>query len=282
MLASMIDSILESLSTEFATVVPLAVLFGVLAYLVKRDALIEDVRRARPEIVTNLMLLLLNAVVVVPLVAIPLVTGQSLLPRPAALVGFWEAMPAVLPILAAIVLMEFAAYWRHRLEHVRALWLFHATHHADEAMNWLSVRRKHPVGEVLSLVIDTLPVLLLGLPFWAIGVGLLIRSWWGYFIHADVPWTLGVFGKVFISPAAHRLHHIRDEELMGSNYGNMLTLWDRLFGTYVDPAPYVNCETGIAEGTRDAWGELVRPFEARYWRPARAAEALAGPASEAP
>jgi sterol desaturase/sphingolipid hydroxylase (fatty acid hydroxylase superfamily) len=262
----MIDSILESLRTEFATVVPLAVLFGVLAYLIKRDTLIEDVRRARPEIVTNLLLLLLNAVVVVPLVAIPLVTGQSLLPRPAVLVGFWEALPAVLPILAAIVLMEFAAYWRHRLEHVRALWLFHATHHADEAMNWLSVRRKHPVGEVLSLVIDTLLVIMLGLPFWAIGVGLLIRSWWGYFIHADVPWTLGVFGKVFISPAAHRLHHIRDEELMGSNYGNMLTLWDRLFGTYVDPAPYVNCATGIAEGTRDAWGELVRPFEARYWK----------------
>lgn len=264
--APMIDSILESLRTEFATVVPLAVLFGVLAYLIKRDTLIEDVRRARPEIVTNLLLLLLNAVVVVPLVAIPLVTGQSLLPRPAVLVGFWEALPAVLPILAAIVLMEFAAYWRHRLEHVRALWLFHATHHADEAMNWLSVRRKHPVGEVLSLVIDTLLVIMLGLPLWAIGVGLLIRSWWGYFIHADVPWTLGVFGKVFISPAAHRLHHIRDEELMGSNYGNMLTLWDRLFGTYVDPAPYVNCATGIAEGTRDAWGELVRPFEARYWK----------------
>ena len=79
--APMIDSILESLRTEFATVVPLAVLFGVLAYLIKRDALIEDFRRARPEIVTNLMLLLLNAVVVVPLVAIPLVTGQSLCPR---------------------------------------------------------------------------------------------------------------------------------------------------------------------------------------------------------
>jgi sterol desaturase/sphingolipid hydroxylase (fatty acid hydroxylase superfamily) len=78
--------------------------------------------------------------------------------------------------------------------------------------------------------------------------------------------ALGISGKVFISPAAHRLHHIRDEELMGSNYGNMLTLWDKVFGTYVDPAPFVNCETGIAEGTRDALGELARPFEARYWR----------------
>lgn len=269
----MIDSILESLRTEFANVAPLAVLFGVLAYVTKRDALIAGFKRARPEIVTNIVLLLVNAVVVVPLIAVPILTGHSLLPRAGALVAFWEQVPAWISILAAIVLMEFAAYWRHRLEHIRALWPVHATHHADEAMNWLSVRRKHPLGEALALLIDNLLVILLGLPFWAIGVGLLLRSWWGYFIHADVPWTLGIFGRVFISPAAHRLHHIRDEELMGGNFGNMLTLWDKVFGTYVDPAPYVNCETGIAEGTRDALGELARPFEARYWRKAETAPA---------
>lgn len=262
----MIDSVLESLRNEFATLAPLAVLFGALAILTKRNALVAAIARARPEIVTNLVLLLVNAVVVVPLVAVPLVTGHSLIPRPSAVTAFWEAMPAAVAIVAAILLLEFAAYWRHRLEHVRVLWPVHATHHADEAMNWLSVRRKHPLGEALSAIFDTLPVVMLGLPYWAIGVALLIRGWWGYFIHADVPWTLGLLGKVFISPAAHRLHHIRDEELMGSNYGNMLTLWDKVFGTYVDPAPYVNCETGIAEGTRDAWGELARPFEARYWK----------------
>jgi len=261
-----IDSILESLRTEVADVVPLAVLFGALAYVTKRGALLAALKRARPEIVTNLVLLLVNAVVVVPLIAVPILTGHSLLPRPDGLVSFWEGLPGAIPVIAAIVLLEFAAYWRHRLEHVRVLWPVHATHHADEAMNWLSVRRKHPLGEALSAIIDTLPVVLLGLPYWAIAVALLIRGWWGYFIHADMPWTLGIFGKVLISPAAHRLHHIRDEELMGSNYGNMLTLWDRLFGTYVDPTPYVNCETGIAEGTRDALGELARPFEARYWK----------------
>jgi sterol desaturase/sphingolipid hydroxylase (fatty acid hydroxylase superfamily) len=119
-------------------------------------------------------------------------------------------------------------------------------------------------------------VLLLGLPYGAIAVAFLVRAWWGYFIHADVPWTLGPLGKVLISPAAHRLHHIRDEALMGANYGNTVTLWDKLFGTYVDPAPYLGCETGIAEGTRDFWGELVRPFEARYWK--GSAQAAAEPA----
>ncbi|MFM7377411.1 MAG: sterol desaturase family protein [Erythrobacter sp.] len=262
----MIDTMLETLRTEFANLAPLAVLFGVLAYLTKRHAVVDHLKRARPEIVTNIILLAVNALVVLPLIAVPILTGHSLLPRAEVLVRFWEGLPAAVPIIAGIAFMEFAAYWRHRLEHVPMLWPVHATHHADEAMNWLSVRRKHPFGEALALLIDYLVVILLGLPYWAIGVGLLIRSWWGYFIHADVPWTLGIFGKVFISPAAHRLHHIRDEALMGSNFGNMLTLWDKVFGTYVDPAPYVNCETGIAEGTRDAWGELARPFEARYWK----------------
>ena len=125
------------------------------------------------------------------------------------------------------------------------------------------------------LLIDSLPVLLLGFPAWSIVAAQLARSWWGYFIHSDVPWTLGPLGEILISPAAHRLHHIRDEKLMGSNYGNMLTLWDRLFGTWRDPAPHLKCATGIAEGTRGVWGELARPWEARYRR-TPAPEALEG------
>jgi sterol desaturase/sphingolipid hydroxylase (fatty acid hydroxylase superfamily) len=261
-----IESTLEILRGEVAELAPLVVLFGVLAYVTKRRAILAAVRRARGEISTTVILLLINAVIFGPLLFLPVMIGQTELPRPQVLLDVWTALPGAVSVVAAVLLTEFAAYWRHRLEHVRALWPVHATHHADEAMTWLSVRRKHPLGELLSVLIDTTPVILLGLPVWAIAVAMLIRGWWGYFIHADVPWTLGPFGKLFISPAAHRLHHIRDEALMGTNYGNMLTVWDKLFGTYLDPAPYVNCETGIAEGTRDAWGELARPFEARYWR----------------
>ncbi|MEQ5786391.1 sterol desaturase family protein [Erythrobacter sp. NFXS35] len=204
--------------------------------------------------------------VVVPLVAVPLAAFRDVIPRVPALIEFWTGLPAAVALIAAIMLIDLAAYWRHRFEHGPELWRFHATHHADEQMNWLTLRRKHPLGEFLSLLIDLIPVLLLGLPIWAIAGAALVRTGWGYFIHADVPWTLGAFGQIMISPAAHRLHHIRDETLMGANYGNTITLWDRLFGTYTDPAPYLNCETGIVEGTRDVAGELLRPFEARYRR----------------
>jgi sterol desaturase/sphingolipid hydroxylase (fatty acid hydroxylase superfamily) len=274
--ARMIDAVLEALRSTVTELVPAALIFIALAAVMKRDQLFAGFLAARREIGTNMGLLLFNGVVMMPLIAVPLTAYRSLIPREPALMEFWADLPAVAVVILAIILIDFASYWRHRFEHTPALWRVHATHHADEAMNWLTLHRKHPLGEVLSLLIDLVPVLLLGLPIWAILTAALLRAWWGYFIHADVPWTLGPVGKVIMSPAAHRLHHIRDEALMGANFGNTITLWDKLFGTWTDPAPYVNCETGIAEGTRDVAGELLRPFEARYWK--GKPEAVAEPA----
>lgn len=259
---------LEILRNTVMGLVPLAAIFAVLALATKQRAALAGWAEARREIGTNLGLLLFNKLIWVPLVAIPIFAFHDNLPQLGLFAGFWAGLPAALVVVLALVLIDLAAYWRHRLEHTRELWRIHATHHADEAMSWLTLNRKHPLGEALSLLCDLVPVLLLGVPMWAIAAAALLRSWWGYFIHADVPWTLGPIGRVLMSPAAHRLHHIRDEALMGSNYGNTITLWDRLFGTYIDPAPYKNCETGIAEGTRDVMGELLRPFEARYRRAA--------------
>jgi sterol desaturase/sphingolipid hydroxylase (fatty acid hydroxylase superfamily) len=264
----MIETALHSVTGDVKELAALGLLFGAIAFATKKEAAIDAVHRARPEIVTNLALWLTNAAVIVPLLAVPILTGTSLIPRADALVAFWAGLPGVVSVIAAILLIDFAAYWRHRVEHIKALWPIHAVHHADEAMNWLSVRRKHPLGEAFSMILDNLIVIALGLPYWAIAGALVLRAWWGYFIHADVPWTLGPVGKVLISPPAHRLHHIRDEALMGHNFGNTVVLWDWLFGTWKDPKPYVDCETGIAEGTRDFLGELARPFEARYWKKA--------------
>jgi sterol desaturase/sphingolipid hydroxylase (fatty acid hydroxylase superfamily) len=260
----MFNIALVSVTNKVTELVTMALVFVTLAILVKRGAIRDAIGRAKPEIVTNLWLWLINAAVIVPLAAVPIMTGSAIIPRAETLVNFWLGVPELLTLFATVLFIELAAYWRHRFEHARSLWPIHATHHAVEAMTWLSVRRKHPFGNVFSMVCDNLVVLALGLPFWAIVGAMILRGWWGYFIHADVPLTLGPLGKVLISPAAHRLHHIRDEARMGHNFGNMLTIWDQLFGTYRDPAPFLDCETGIAEGTRDAWGELIRPFEARY------------------
>lgn len=256
--------LLAHAQTVGATLLPVAAVFGVLALLTKGCRVIAALRRCRREAVTNAGLVVVNYVLLAPIMLVPVLAVRAVLPVPPALARIWTMVPEVAVLALAILIIEFAGYWRHRIEHQPGLWRFHATHHADEELNWLSLLRKHPVSKFMELLVDTLPVLLLGLPAWTIVGAQLIRGWWGYFIHADLPWTLGPAGSLLMSPAAHRLHHIRDETLMGSNYGNMVTLWDRLFGTWQDPAPHLGCVTGIAEGTRSLWGELARPWEARY------------------
>lgn len=276
---------LDTVLAELSEIAPIAAFFIALALILGRRRAIVGFFAARGEIATNIGLLAINVFIVIPLVAGSAAALREAMPRFALLGQFWEALPWLLTLLVAIIAIDFGAYWRHRWEHAPALWPIHATHHADEAMNWLSVRRKHPLGEMLSMFCDLLPAFLLGLPIWAIAVAAILRSWWGYFIHVDAPWTLGPLGRILISPAAHRLHHIRDEALMGSNYGNTITLWDKMFGTYVDPALYLGCETGIAEGTRGLLGEIARPFEARYWRRSggnAGGEALIGPTQNTP
>ncbi|QYJ06349.1 sterol desaturase family protein [Qipengyuania flava] len=239
--------------------------FGTLALLMKRKTIVAAMGRARDEFTTNLGLMLLNLVLIAPLFAVPEGAIRDQIVAMPALGTFWDSQNEFLVLFAAIAIADLTVYWRHRFEHHPLLWRIHATHHADTALHWLSVQRKHPLSKLLSVLVDFVLLLFLGLPEWAIAGSAFLRGWWAYFIHCDVPWTLGVFGKVLISPAAHRLHHIRDEELMGTNFGNTITLWDRVFGTYMDPAPYLDCETGIAEGTRGFLGELARPFERRYW-----------------
>jgi sterol desaturase/sphingolipid hydroxylase (fatty acid hydroxylase superfamily) len=255
--------------------------FGLLALLVKRRAIGAALARVQGEFTTNLGLLLFNAVLFGPLFALPEGAIRDRLVALPALGRFWSGLNEPVVLLCAILVYDFVVYWRHRAEHHRWLWPIHATHHADTALHWLSVHRKHPLSKLLSVLVDIWLLFLIGLPEWAIAGAAFLRSWWGFFIHADVPWTLGIFGKVLISPAAHRLHHIRDEALMGSNYGNTVTLWDKLFGTYVDPEPYLDCETGIAEGTRGFLGELGRPFERRHRPRAEAEAAAATPAPRA-
>ena len=272
------NALLAQAQLVVQTLLPLAAVFAVLAIATKRGAVLSALRRCRREAITNAGLVVVNYILLAPLMLVAVFAVRGVLPVPAPFASAWGAIPDIVLLVLAILLIELAAYWRHRLEHDPALWRFHATHHADEELHWLSVLRKHPVSKFMEMLIDTLPVLLLGLPAWSIVAAQLVRSWWGYFIHADVPWTLGWAGRWLMSPAAHRLHHVRDERLMGSNYGNMLTLWDRMFGTWRDPAPHLSCATGIAEGTRGLWGELARPWEARYrsgWRAENSARELA-------
>ena len=250
---------------------PAAALFALVALARKRGGAIAALRRVRRESATNLALVTLNYLVIAALLT-PLTNHVDaqlrLLP---ALADTWTQLPELLLLALALLIQEFTIYWRHRAEHSPLLWPVHATHHSDEAVTWLTLLRKHPLSHIFSNLVDSIPLVVLGFPAWTVVAVTLIQTWWGYFIHTDVPWTLGPAGKLLISPAAHRLHHIDDMELKDRNFGGVLAIFDRMFGTFDDAAGHLGCKTGIDGGSRSVAGELARPLDALARRRKRAA-----------
>ena len=127
-------------------------------------------------------------------------------------------------------------------------------------MNWFSLNRMHPGNRLSTVTIDMALLGLAGFPIWAVALNGVVRTSWGYFIHADLPWTLGAVGRLIISPSAHRWHHVRDEVMAGKNFATVLTLWDRMHGTY-QPSPEPCREPTGVDGHRGGFlFEMLQPF----------------------
>lgn len=242
-------------------ILPFALFFGVLAWVTKRDALVDRVRQALPEIRTNLGLFAIDSFVILPFVMVPAAWLVSELGVSKDLRGFWNELPVWLVCLAAVIAGDYVGYFRHRIEHSRVCWPAHATHHSDCHMNWLTVVRIHPVNRFTTVTIDVTALALLGFPLWAIIANNFIRNAWGFFVHADLPWTLGPAGSILISPSAHRWHHVRAGEFAGKNFATVFTFWDRIHGTYQPSSKPCTLETGVTDHSGGLVFELMSPVK---------------------
>jgi sterol desaturase/sphingolipid hydroxylase (fatty acid hydroxylase superfamily) len=217
-----------------------ALCFAGLGLIVKGERALADARRAAAESRINLQLICFNLILVVPAITFASNTisvfvdhnGLYLL-RPEV----WQHLPQIAVVAIAVFIGDFAGYWRHRLEHTALLWPSHAVHHSDTEMTWLTLERFHPINRISTFVIDAGVLLLLGLPPYAVLANNLVRHYYGYFIHADLPWTYGRLGKIFVSPAMHRWHHSTERAAFDTNYATVFSLFDWAFGTWRVPGP---------------------------------------------
>jgi sterol desaturase/sphingolipid hydroxylase (fatty acid hydroxylase superfamily) len=222
------------------SLIPAAVFFLALGMLVKRSALFADMRRAAAETGLNLQIIVFNLIFVGPLIVILSqmliwvfrTQGWALVDR-----AVWVGLPSIPVMLLGIFIGDFVGYWRHRLEHTRLLWPSHAVHHSDTEMTWLTLERFHPINRITTVVIDTAVLMVLGMPAEAVIANNLVRHYYGYLIHADLPWTYGPLGKLFVSPAMHRWHHAADPAAFDTNYATVFSIFDRAFGTFRVPGP---------------------------------------------
>lgn len=146
-------------------------------------------------------------------------------------------VPYKLPVnlwswIAAILLADFTYYWMHRFEHeIRVLWAYHSVHHSSPEFNLTTAFRLAWIEGLVEWLFFV-PMLLLGFDLvqslMAIFVVVSYQTW----IHTQKIGRLGWLDKVFNTPSVHRVHHGANPEYLDKNYGGILILWDRMFGTY--------------------------------------------------
>lgn len=177
----------------------------------------------------------------------------------------WPWLPAVHPVrpgLAlplALLLSDCLQYWEHRIEHW-LLWRFHAVHHATREMSSTS-NVSHFTHQAFMTVLYGLPMgLICGDPMSAIPVIVAVYAWTAV-VHSPARIEIGALRLVLTDNRVHRIHHSLELRHHDRNFGSILNIWDRMFGTFYEPRDEWP-ESGVAghgeiETVRDV---LSRPF----------------------
>ncbi|MGD9784824.1 MAG: sterol desaturase family protein [Hyphomicrobiaceae bacterium] len=181
--------------------------------------------------------------------------------------GIWPRdWPLAAQLLIAILFADLGFTVVHWLSHRwPVLWRLHAVHHGVPRLYGLNGLVRHPLHQILDLLVGTAPLAMMGMPFdvavllgFAVSVQLLVQ-------HSNVAYELGPFRNHLAIGELHYLHHVNWGKEGDCNFGLFLTLWDRLLGTFVpEPSrPIVASDMGIDEVPQFPRGyveQLVFPF----------------------
>lgn len=149
-------------------------------------------------------------------------------------------LPLWLGVVLAIIALDLALYIQHWATHrIPLLWRLHKVHHSDPAFDVTTAARFHPVEIVASMVFKMGVVIALGLPVWGVFIFEVVFNLATLFTHANFALPKAIEGPVravLVTPDMHRIHHSARERETNSNFGTLLSGWDRLFGTYTKDA----------------------------------------------
>jgi sterol desaturase/sphingolipid hydroxylase (fatty acid hydroxylase superfamily)/uncharacterized membrane protein YhhN len=167
--------------------------------------------------------------------------------------------------LLALLFYDLCYYWLHRAGHECALfWAAHVVHHQSQDYNLSTALRQTSSGALLGWIFY-LPMALAGVPPLVFGVVALIDLLYQFWVHTEHVPKLGWFDRWFCSPSNHRVHHAVNDRYLDRNYGGVLIVWDRLFGSFREE------DEKCVYGTRaplESWDPLWSNAEV-YWALAR-------------
>lgn len=138
-------------------------------------------------------------------------------------------------------------YWYHRLAHeINAFWAVHVVHHQSEDFNYtVSARITVFQAVVRCMFWAVLP--LIGFPPLMISLFLLVHGLYPFFIHTQALGKWGWFEKILVTPTHHGIHHASNPEYLDKNYGDVLIIWDKLFGTFAKEKKDVQIVYGLTK-----------------------------------
>ncbi len=218
----------------------LAVFGGVLALMLLLETLFP--RKARTQnrarhVATNLGIVVLYTIVmrlIFPIAAMGIAAYAA--SKGWGLLNLFD-MPIWVHILVSAVLLDMAVYWQHVASHkIPMIWRFHKMHHADRDIDATTGIRFHPVEIVLSMLYKMVIVLILGPHIIGVFLFEIILNGSAMFNHANVRlplWLDKTIRILFVTPDMHRVHHSVIAAETNSNYGFNLSIWDRIFGSYI-------------------------------------------------
>jgi len=186
---------------------------------------------------------------------------------------------------------EFAYYWFHRCSHrIRWLWASHAVHHSPNQLNLSAAYRIGWTGRLAGGNVFYVPLIWFGFPPRAVFTTLSLNLLYQFILHATWIPKLGPFEWVLDTPSHHRVHHATNPDYLDKNYGGVLIVFDRLFGTFAAERADEPCRYGLVVPLRSnnpvriafhEWLAVGRELRrARGWR--ERARLVFGPPGHAP
>ncbi|MCW5650061.1 MAG: sterol desaturase family protein [Ramlibacter sp.] len=163
--------------------------------------------------------------------------------------------------LLALLFYDLCYYWLHRAGHESAVfWAAHVVHHQSQDYNLSTALRQTSSGPLLGWIFY-LPMAVAGVPPLVFGIVSLVDLLYQFWVHTEHVPKLGWFDRWFCSPSNHRVHHAVNDRYLDRNYGGILILWDRLFGSFKEE------DEQCVYGTRkplNSWDPLWANAEV-YW-----------------
>jgi len=158
------------------------------------------------------------------------------IPIPDYFPAAFYSLPTVCKLCLFYLVEDFGLYWVHRLMHTKPVWRIHQWHHSPPYLYWLAgIRATVPHIILFNLTYILALPLLHEASSWAFQVIMvehIIRNNW---MHMNVTWRSSWLEWVFVTPRYHHIHHSKHPAHHRANLGALLTIWDRLFGTYYNP-----------------------------------------------